>query len=226
MFIFRKIILLFLLLVLIVVLHANILSGIGSFLVVRDIPPKADAAVVLYTGVDIYPRLLEAAGLYKNATVEKVFINGNRKSDVLRKLESSGYKPACKWYADEVSVLAHRGVAKDHIIAITAENAYDSISEAKLVGSTLINNGVKSIIITTSKFHSRRALHIWKNMYKGKLKIFVAPAASDPFNPGSWWKSGRQIRWVLSEYGAWIYYYWMKITNWTAFYGHKIPVSP
>jgi hypothetical protein len=47
-------------------------------------------------------------------------------------------------------------------------------------------------------------------MYKGKLKVFVAPADNDPFNPEAWWKNGRQIRWVLSEYGAWIYYYLMK----------------
>jgi hypothetical protein len=209
---FRKIFLLFLLLALLVVMHAKILTGIGSFLVVQDVPQKADAAVVLYTGVDIYPRLSEAAGLYRQVNVEKVVINGNRKTDVLRKLESSGYAPPCKWYADAVGVLTHQGVARDHILAISAEDAFDTISEAEIVGTTLMNNGMTKIIITTSKFHSRRARHIWKDMYKGKLQIHIAPAKDDPFDPGSWWKSGRQIRWVLSEYGAWIYYYWMKFS--------------
>jgi len=208
---FRKIFLFFLLLALMVVMHTKILTGIGSFLVVQDIPQKADAAVVLYTGVDIYPRLIEAADLYRKVKVEKVVINGNRKTDVLRQLESSGYVSPCKWYADEISALAHQGEARDHILAISSENAYDTISEAKIVGSTLMNNGMTNIIITTSKFHSRRAHHIWKNMYKGKLQIYIAPAATDPFDPGSWWKNSRQIRWLLSEYGAWVYYYWMKI---------------
>jgi uncharacterized SAM-binding protein YcdF (DUF218 family) len=208
---FRKIFLLFLLLAFLVVMHAKILAGIGSFLVVRNIPQKADAAVVLRTGVDIYPRLLEAADLYRKIKVEKVVINGNRKTDVLRKLENSGYESPCKWYADYISVLIYQGVAKDHIVAISAEDAYDTISEAEIVGSTLINNGMTNIIITTSKFHSRRAYHIWKKMYRGKLQVYISSATDDPFDPGSWWKNGRQIRWVLSEYGAWVYYYWMNI---------------
>jgi uncharacterized SAM-binding protein YcdF (DUF218 family) len=207
----RKIFLVVLLAVFLVVFHEKILTGIGSFLVVEDIPAKADAAVVLNTGVDIYPRLIEAANLYKQVMAEKVVINGNRKTDILRSLESSGYEPPGKWYADEISVLIHQGVAKDHILAISAEDAYDTISEAEIVGETLLNNGMTHVIITTSKFHSRRARHIWNKMFMGKLHIYVAPARNDPFNPEAWWKDGRQIRWVLSEYGAWIYYYWMNM---------------
>ena len=207
----RKLFFLVLIIAFLVVLHEKILTGIGSFLVVRDVPEKAEAAVVLYTGVDIYPRLMEAAALYNKGIVEKVVINGNRKSDTLRSLESSGYEPPCKWYAEEISILAHLGVAKDYIIAISAEDAFDTISEARIVGEILVNNGMANVILTTSKYHSRRARHIWSKMYKGKLSIYMAPAQNDPFDPGAWWKNGRQIRWVLSEYGAWVYYYWMKI---------------
>ena len=207
----RKIFLVVLVFAFLAAIHGKILTGVGSLLVVQEIPPKAEAAVVLYTGVDIYPRLMEAASLYKQAKVEKVVINGNRKTDVLRDLENSGYDPPCKWYMEEVEVLLHLGVAKDHIIAISAEDAYDTISEAKIVGETLINNGMSSVIIATSKYHSRRARHVWSTMYKDRLRIYVAPAQNDPFNAEIWWKNRRQIRWVLSEYGAWIYYYWMKI---------------
>jgi uncharacterized SAM-binding protein YcdF (DUF218 family) len=207
---FRKIFLIILVFAFLVVTHEKMLSGIGSILVVEDIPQKAEAAVVLNTGVDIYPRLIEAADLYRKVKVDRVVINGNRKTDTLRQLESSGYEPPCKWHAEIISVLNHQKVPKDHIVAISAEDAYDTVSEAKIVGATLINNGMSSIIITTSKFHSRRARHIWSKMYDGKLKVFVAPAQSDPFNPEAWWKSGRQVRWVLSEYGAWIYYYLLR----------------
>jgi len=208
---FRKIFLLVLILAFLVVAHEKILAGVGSYLVVQEIPQHSDAAVVLHTGVDIYPRLIEAASLYKGLKAEQVVINGNRKTGELRDLESSGYEPPCKWYAEEISVLAHLGVAKDHIVAISAEDAYDTISEARIVGEILINNGMNNVTITTSKFHSRRARHIWRNMYREQLKVFIAPASNDPFNPEAWWKDGRQIRWVLSEYGAWLYYYWMKI---------------
>jgi uncharacterized SAM-binding protein YcdF (DUF218 family) len=153
---------------------------------------------------------MEAARLYGQGKAAQVVINGNRKTDTLRQIESSGYKPPCRWYAEELAVLIHLGVAKDHIMAVSAENAYDTISEAKTVGDILINNNMKNVIITTSKYHSRRARHIWHNMYREQLHVYIVPAATDPFTPDAWWKNGRQIRWVLSEYGAWIYYYWMK----------------
>ncbi len=208
---FRKLFLVVLAIALLVVIHEKILTGIGSILVVEDIPQKAEAAVVLNGGVDIYPRLIEAANLYRKVKVDKVVINGNRKTDILRDLERKGYEPPNKWHAEIISVLNHQKVPKEHILAISAEDAYDTISEAKIVGSILINNGIKKIIITTSKFHSRRARHIWNKMYMGELEVFIAPAKNDPFNTEAWWKSGRQIRWVLSEYGAWVYYYLMKI---------------
>ena len=117
----RKIFLALLILALLAVLHQKILTGLGTFLIKEDIPSKSDAAVVLYTGVDIYPRLIEAADLYKQAEIEKVIINGNRKTEILRDLESSGYVTPCHWYADELSTLIHLGVPKDHIMAISAE---------------------------------------------------------------------------------------------------------
>ena len=86
LFDFRKIFLVIILLAFLVVMHEKILSGIGSFLVVQDTLQKAEAAVVLNTGIDIYPRLMEAANLYKHVRVDRVFINGNRKSDNLRGL--------------------------------------------------------------------------------------------------------------------------------------------
>ena len=100
-------------------IHGKVLTGIGSILVVEDIPPKAEVAVVLNTGVDIYPRLIEAANLYRTVKVDKVVINGNRKTDVLRGLENSGYDPPCKWYAEAMGVLTHQKVAKEHIMAIS-----------------------------------------------------------------------------------------------------------
>jgi hypothetical protein len=47
-------------------------------------------------------------------------------------------------------------------------------------------------------------------MYKDRLTIYASPAASDPYDPEKWWKDGRQIRWVMAEYGAWLYYWWKR----------------
>ncbi len=106
-------------------------------------------------------------------------------------------------------ILAILGVPRKHVIAISAENAYDTVSEAQMVGNALTALGIKHITITTSKSHTRRALRIWRDLHGDQFDVIqAAGAAKDPFDPTAWWKSGRQARWVLAEYGAWLYYFW------------------
>lgn len=198
-------------LVLLVVLFSGaILSKIGSLIVVDETPPYSDAVVVLLTGVDYYPRLIQAADIYRRKLARKVVINGNRKTDILRELEDKGFEKCCPWYSDSVQILTMLGVAEKDVNPISAENAYDTVSEAQIVGRELIRRNYSKLIITTSKFHTRRAKYIWQKMYKDRLTISVSPAASDPYDPQKWWQDGRQIRWVMAEYGAWVYYWWKR----------------
>jgi uncharacterized SAM-binding protein YcdF (DUF218 family) len=189
---------------------SKFLFNIGDFLEVDEYPTKADAIVVLNTGVEYYPRLVEAALLYRNGLADKIVINGNRKSDELRELEMKGFKPCCSWDEDRKRILELLQVPRKDVISISAEDVYDTISEAETVGSKLIEEGHKKIIIATSRFHTKRARHIWKHLYSDKLMITVVSAKTDPYDPKRWWKKGRQIKWVLAEYGAWVYYYWKK----------------
>ena len=183
---------------------------LGSFLVMDQAPVKADAVVVLYTGSEYVSRLVEAADLYKRGFVDKVVINGNRKADVLKELENRGFRHRCPWYADYVGLLNFLGVPETDIIHISGEDVYDTVSEAELVGNELRKQKLTRILITTSKSHTRRALFIWQQAFKGKLNITMVSAKTDPFDEKGWWKDGRQIRWVLSEYGAWVFYFWKR----------------
>jgi len=188
-----------------------ILKAIGGFIVKDETPVRSDAVVVLNSGVEYYPRLIEAASLYKRGFAQTVVINGNRKTDVLRELENKGFESCCPWYEDSLRILSLFGVPRSNIIWISAEDAYDTISEAEAVGNELIHKGFSRIILATSKYHSRRAHYIWQRMFKNKLAICSVSAKSDPFDQRAWWKDGRQIRWVLAEYGAWIYCYWKPV---------------
>lgn len=67
-----------------------ILTSVGEFLVIDEQPVPSDAVVVLNTGVEYYPRLIEAANLYNKGLVKKIVINGNRKTVILRELEKKG----------------------------------------------------------------------------------------------------------------------------------------
>lgn len=188
-----------------------ILAKIGKFLILDEKPVRTDAIVVLCSGVEYYPRLIEAADLYQKGFARKIVINGNRKTNALRNLEKKGFKECCAWYKNSVRILSLLKVPKKKIMHISVENAYDTITESKAVGNELVRQGYKSIILTTSKFHSKRAHYIWAKTFEGKLAVYSVPARTDPFDPNGWWKEGRQIRWVLSEYGAWAYYFWKNI---------------
>jgi uncharacterized SAM-binding protein YcdF (DUF218 family) len=192
-------------------LSGPILRKAGAFLVVDDVPVRSDAVVVLNTGVEYFPRLIEAAALYQKGLVDRVVINGNRKTDTLRDLESKGFEPCCNFCEDRLRVLSLFKVPRRKVICISAEDVYDTVSEAVFIGNKLVQKGYHSIIVTTSKYHTRRASHIWKKLFEGRLKVTAVSAKSDPFDPGSWWRSGRQVRWVMAEYGAWIYLWWKSI---------------
>lgn len=197
----------------VVFLSPAILTKAGEWLIMDSPPSQGDAVVVLTTGTEYYPRLMEAARIYQNGFSKRIVINGNRKTAVIRKLEDLGFSPACHWCEDYLRILSLFDVPQDTVQCISAEDAYDTVSEAEFVGNRLILQGYTKLIITTSKFHSKRAYHIWKDLFPQQLEISVVSAKEDPFEPDSWWKSGRQVRWVMAEYGAWIYYYWKKTTT-------------
>lgn len=186
----------------------NILRGLGRFVVYDETPVPSDAVIVLNTGVEYYPRLVEAADLYQKGLVKRVVINGNRKTDSLRELERKGFTRCCPWYENSLRILSLFGVPRSKVTCISAEDAYDTVSEAKVVGREVLGQGLRSVLITTSKYHTKRARFIWREMYDGKLSIRTVAAKTDPYDPNGWWRDGRQIRWVMAEYGAWFYYWW------------------
>lgn len=183
-----------------------LLPAMGRFLVVEEAPAQADAAVVLNTGVEYYPRLMEAAALYREGRVPLIVIDGNRKSDTLRELEAMGFRPAAAWDEDRKRILEILGVPRERVLSISAEEVFDTISEARVVASALTERRLRRLIVVTSKFHTRRAGHIWRNHSAGEFQVATAPARHDPFDPEGWWRSGRQIHWVLAEYGGWLFY--------------------
>ena len=90
----------------------TVLSRVGQLLILDQKPTASDAVVVLCTGVEYYPRLVEAADLFRKGLAKKVVINGNRKTDALRSLEGRGFKECCPWYEDSVRILEILGVPR------------------------------------------------------------------------------------------------------------------
>ncbi len=188
-----------------VVMRFVVLPLMGHALVSESSHESAQAAVVLSTGVEYYPRLMQAADLVRRGLATRVVINGNRKTEALRELERLGYQPAVPWYENSLRILELLGVDRNRVIKVDAEDAYDTISEAQLVGAHLLASGIDSLFLVTSRFHTRRATFIWNRQFPGTFKVYPIAAAQDPFDPNGWWRNGRQIHWVLNEYGGWLF---------------------
>lgn len=195
----------------VVATHSMWLGAVGRFLIVDEKPVRSDAIVVLNTGLEIYPRLIQAARLCADGWAEKIVINGNRKSDVLRDLERKGFQPGCPWYEDRLRILELLGVARNKVVVYSEEDAYDTVSEAKAVGRRLVGMGMERILVVTSKYHTRRANMIWRSLLGNQVEIRTVAAGCDPFDPDDWWRYGRQTRWVMAEYGGWIYWKWKSL---------------
>jgi uncharacterized SAM-binding protein YcdF (DUF218 family) len=179
---------------------------LGGWLVEPDPGGPADAAVVLSTGVDYYPRLLEAAALYREGRVPRVVINGDRKTAILRELEAQGFQRAAPWDEDARRILALLGVPRERVLAVSAPDVYDTITEARTLAPVLAREGLRRLALVTSRFHTRRAAHIWRQRVTRPFQVAAVPARRDPFDPAGWWRSGRQLRQVLGELGGWLLY--------------------
>jgi uncharacterized SAM-binding protein YcdF (DUF218 family) len=183
-----------------------VLPGLGRVLVEDRPPVRADAVVVLATGSEFYPRLMEAARLVREGFAPRLVINGNRKTEALRRLEALGYEPAAPWYENPLRILELLGVERDRVTAVSVEDAYDTISECRGLAPTLQREGIGRVLLVTSRFHTRRASAVWRAVHGDSLEVVTVAARQDPFDPDGWWRHGRQIRWVLAEYGGWLFY--------------------
>ena len=61
-----------------------LLPALGAFLVTDSEPSSADAILVLHTGVDYYPRLIEAAQLVQDGM--SMVVNSNNRPHVVQDL--------------------------------------------------------------------------------------------------------------------------------------------
>lgn len=190
-----------------------LLRPLAEFLINDDPPREADVALVLNTGMGIYERLIEAANLYNQGYVKEIIINGNRKNPVLTDLERMKWSPCCPWNEEYIRVLELFGVPRTAVNSISAPDVYDTITEAETIGTILSNSNIQSIIITTSKTHTARALYIWRDHFADRFQLISVTAKQDSFNAQEWWKSGKDIKSLMYEYGSWIYLLWEKFTR-------------
>ena len=159
-----------------------VLIAIGRWLVVSDSVQQADAILVL--GGHLPYRAMEAARIYHQGWASEVWLTRFQLSPE----ESAAAKIGAEIpqeYVYNRRILDQLGVPADCVRLLQAEPSTDG--ELGSAVSELTGRNLNSIIIVTSKSHTRRVKIAWK-LYAGRqYQGIVRYASDDSFAPDRWW---------------------------------------
>jgi uncharacterized SAM-binding protein YcdF (DUF218 family) len=174
---------------------------VGNWLVSEDPLQKAQFIAVLSGGMPL--RALEAARLYREGYAPKVLLtHPSQPADAMQALGIS--------YLSEddydSQILIHEGVPKDaiEIVSPPIRNTADEISA---ICGSLSRQPNQTVIIVTSKVHTRRSRILWQRLNRGRDRAVIRGVSDDPFNPNRWWASTTDtlavVREIMGVLNAW-----------------------
>jgi uncharacterized SAM-binding protein YcdF (DUF218 family) len=194
----KKIIFLAALILIFVYKYDFFLRTFAGFLIVEDKLERADAIVVMAGSP--YERALRAAELYKNIYAPKLIACGGQIPDGFEAL-------GLNLRESEITLAALKRLGVPEKAVITMPRGTSTFTEAKIVRDLARQNKMKSIIIVTSQFHTRRARWVYNRVLKGTgIKIMMAAARERRFNWESWWLDDDGILNFCTEYCKFGYY--------------------
>ncbi|MFX0124539.1 MAG: YdcF family protein [Candidatus Hodarchaeota archaeon] len=186
--------------------HQYLLQQIGRFLIIEQNPVKADIIVVL-NGRDT-ERSLAAVDLYNKGYADLILIARGPKqpgSDEFWKRVGSDWNSKI-FFQRAIEAMG----IPDSSFKMIGNGATSTYDEAKVAKRFVNQNGYKSILIVTSKWHSKRAYLTFRSVFNKdteiKKRITIHPSKYDTFDPDNWWKTGADAELVFREYVRLIYY--------------------
>lgn len=189
--------------ILIVLLAAGawVFLRVGQWLVVEDSPNHVHAIVVL--SGHLPDRAAEAARLYREGYADQVWVSQPvGPEEALRKMNIAYVGE--DFYNEKV--LIAQGVPPDSILILEkpAANTAEEISE---IAADLRRDGASSVLIVTSKPHTRRVRAIWRRLASPDLHMLVRYPADDSYDGAHWWRHTHDaldvMREVLGLLNAW-----------------------
>jgi uncharacterized SAM-binding protein YcdF (DUF218 family) len=181
--------------VLAVLLIAGVLAlwRVGRWLVVQD-PLQPTEVIVVLSG-RMPERAIEAAQIYRQNTAAQVWV-------------SQGLSPAPRLEQMHIAflgedfynqkVLMALGVPADaiHIFDMPAANTVEEVDE---INRELRRQNVHTVVVVTSKAHTRRVRYIWKRRIGNDPHLIVRYATEDTFDGAHWWRQTQDALDVVRE---------------------------
>lgn len=182
-----------------------LVAWIGARLLITEAPlEKADAIVVLGGSASYEERSRLAAELLLAARAPRILLT----NDNTRGPWSSSEQRNPFFYERALASLKSAGVAEDRI-EVLQQPVTSTYEEAELVRQYATEHKLRSVLIVTSAYHSRRALWTFSRVFRDTGiavgLVNVDPGIDSP-PPAAWWLSRRGWRLVPTEYMKMIYY--------------------
>ena len=176
--------------------HPPILRELATQLFVEDPLERASAIIVLSGALPYRP--LGAAQLYKDGWAPRIVLTRAKRSKRYYALKALGLVYP---EAHEISrqILLKLGVPNEAISVVGGE-IYSTITEAEEILNELAPAKGATLIVVTSRPHSRRTRLIWNHVAKGQVKPIIRSPKEDPtFVVDGWWKRNGAIETVAHE---------------------------
>jgi uncharacterized SAM-binding protein YcdF (DUF218 family) len=175
--------------------------NIGQWLVVQDPLVHADAIAVLSGRLP--ERALEAARLYHAGYAEQVWIS--QPTSPAEELKTMKIFYLGEDFYNEKVLLA-QGVPVD-AIHILDEPSANTEEEVREISQILRRNDFHSVIVVTSKPHTRRVRTIWRKLVGSDPRAIVRFTNDDPYDAVHWWRHTHDgldvVRETLGLLNAW-----------------------
>lgn len=169
--------------------------GLGPWLVVDDPVGRTAAVVVLGGGFPF--RAIEAASLYRNGWAPEVWLPRSGDPDRDAALVRLGLRSGGE-HAASFAVLTRLGVPSA-AVRVLPGLVQSTAQELEMVAAELTHRAGDSVILVTSKPHSRRVRATWRALVGGTPRAIVRYAADEPFEATRWWGNSRDALAVSRE---------------------------
>jgi uncharacterized SAM-binding protein YcdF (DUF218 family) len=157
--------------------------NLGHWLVAENPLEKASAIAVLSGRMP--SRALEAARVYKQGYAPKVWLTYSREpGDTLGKLSV----PYTGEDSYDKQILMKQGVPES-AIQVLDPPIVNTADEMRTVGAALRKEQQHTVIIVTSKVHTRRTHALWNRLAGQDGKAIIHAVSDDSFDPAHWWKT-------------------------------------
>jgi uncharacterized SAM-binding protein YcdF (DUF218 family) len=175
--------------------------GVARLLIVQAPIPHADAIFVLSGSSRLAERNHLAAQLFKESRAPRVILtNDNQRAGWERKEQRNPF-----FYEWAQRILEKDGVPADRI-EVVMEPVSGTYEEVKLVRDYMDQHNLRSVLVVTSAYHSRRTWWTVKRVFEGSNTQIGLVVASPTISPGSWWLHFGGWKMIIGEYVKLFYY--------------------